>query len=131
MEIALQTARALAMSLELPEKFFTNNMTEPVAQMVLLRYPALAAATSSSQAAAPVAQACGAHTDCGFLTLLVQDQSKDGGLQILNNSGVWIDAPQKEVRKRYFINSLYYICLSIDIYYLFVQFCFDRLVLTL
>ena len=38
----------------------------------------------------------GAHTDCGFLTLLVQDQLVDGGLQILHKDGTWRNAPQRE-----------------------------------
>ena len=85
LKCSIEIAKALALSLGLPETFFTSNMTNPVAQMVLLRYPK----PSESQ------QACGAHTDCGFLTLLAQDQ-KMGGLEIQGLDGEWIKATQLE-----------------------------------
>jgi isopenicillin N synthase-like dioxygenase len=83
LQVSLEISRALALSLELNESFFTENMQKAVAQMVLLRYPPPTELT----------QACGAHTDCGFLTLLAQDQ-KHGGLQIQDNNGSWIPASQ-------------------------------------
>uniref|UniRef100_A0A7S4ICU2 Fe2OG dioxygenase domain-containing protein n=1 Tax=Vannella robusta TaxID=1487602 RepID=A0A7S4ICU2_9EUKA len=91
MEVSLQVSRCLALSLGLDEHFFTANMTNPVAQMVLLRYPP--APTDENQN--PLRPGCGAHTDCGFLTLLVQDKDVDG-LQIKDSEGNWIDAPQQE-----------------------------------
>ena len=85
LKVAYEISRALALSLGLKENFFIDSMTNPVAQMVLLRYPP------------PLNNevGCGAHTDCGFLTLLVQDKVQDA-LQIKDKSGNWIDAPQKE-----------------------------------
>lgn len=85
LRVAREVSRALALSLELRESFFTDSMTQTVAQMVLLRYPPPTEHT----------QACGAHTDCGFLTLLAQDQA-NGGLQIYSNGGQWIEAKQLE-----------------------------------
>ena len=36
----------------------------------------------------------GAHTDSGFLSLLLQDDV--GGLQVMNGAGEWVDAPPVE-----------------------------------
>ena len=88
-EVALQVSRCLALSLGLVEDFFTTNMTNPVAQMVLLRYPPPLVGADG----VPLQPGCGAHTDCGFLTLLVQDKQLDA-LQIQNNDGCWVDAAQ-------------------------------------
>ena len=53
--------------------------------MVLLRYPP----PQNNETG------CGAHTDCGFLTLLVQDNVQNA-LQIKDKAGNWIDAPQRK-----------------------------------
>lgn len=53
--------RCLALSLKLEEDFFEKHLQHPCAQMVLLRY-------------APQEKiGCNAHTDCGFLTILAQE----------------------------------------------------------
>jgi isopenicillin N synthase-like dioxygenase len=83
--VSLEIARALALSLGLDEHFFTRRMDKAVAQMVLLRYPPPPA--GSHQAG------CGAHTDCGFLTLLQQDLD---GLEIKDKQGNWVEAPRLE-----------------------------------
>ena len=85
LKVAHEISRALALSLGLKETFFIDSMTNPVAQMVLLRYPP----PQNNETG------CGAHTDCGFLTLLVQDNVQDA-LQIKDKAGNWIDAPQRE-----------------------------------
>ena len=85
LKVAHEISRALALSLGLEENFFIDSMTNPVAQMVLLRYPP----PQNNEIG------CGAHTDCGFLTLLVQDSVQDA-LQIKDKAGNWIDAPQRE-----------------------------------
>jgi isopenicillin N synthase-like dioxygenase len=60
-------ARGLALSLELPGDFFTSRMQHPIAQLLLLRYPPPPPAQVAAQYVG-----CGAHTDCGFLTILAQ-----------------------------------------------------------
>ena len=53
--------------------------------MVLLRYPPPPAGSRQT--------GCGAHTDCGFLTLLQQDLD---GLEIKDKQGNWVEAPRLE-----------------------------------
>ena len=86
MTVALETAQALALSLGLPIDFFVTNMTHAVAQMVLLKYPPPEDALSNRPG-------CSAHKDCGFLTLLVQEQSM-GGLEIYSTDQEWVNVPQ-------------------------------------
>jgi isopenicillin N synthase-like dioxygenase len=74
--------KALAMSLELPIDFFVDRCSDPVAQMVLLRYPS----TTNLRHR----RGCGSHTDCGFITMLSQDES---GLEVQRADGTWVLAP--------------------------------------
>lgn len=55
-------ARGLALALSLPEGFFEARMHDPVAQLLLLRYPP--AADAAAVAAARARVGCGEHTDC-------------------------------------------------------------------
>lgn len=92
LELSRVIARGLALSLSLPESFFTDKMRDPVAQLLMLRYPpppqrAQAAAGEQEQQYV----GCGAHTDCGFLTIL--GQSDVPGLQVKMASGEWVVAP--------------------------------------
>ena len=90
MRLAKEIAACLAISLGLEEDFFTKCMTNPVANMVLLRYPP---PPMAEDGVTPLQTGCGAHTDCGFLTLLVQDKSADA-LQVKGKDGKWHEAPQ-------------------------------------
>lgn len=75
LELSRVVARGLALSLSLPETFFTDKMQDPVAQLLLLRYPPPSKLQQLSAGAAGAGQqfvGCGAHTDCGFLTILAQ-----------------------------------------------------------
>ena len=84
--VATRLMQALALSLDLPIDYFVSKcQRSPHPQMVLLRYPP--APTSSSET---VATGCGAHTDCGFLTILTQDQP---GLEVRTAKGTWVSAP--------------------------------------
>ena len=74
-------ARATAAALGQPPHWFDAALTDPVAQLVLLRYPgvegggvggAAAAAAAGEREGAPPAPGCGAHTDCGLITLVAQ-----------------------------------------------------------
>ena len=60
-------ATALAAALGEPPSAFDEAMATPATVMVMLRYDATKLAEGSSTG-------CGAHTDCGFLTLLAQEE---------------------------------------------------------
>jgi isopenicillin N synthase-like dioxygenase len=76
---------AFAMSLGLDEQFFVNRMKKPIANMRLLHYPPHSPVSGQKVIGA------GAHSDYGFVTILLQDQI--GGLQVQNLRGEWIEAP--------------------------------------
>ena len=87
-----QVVRCLAISLGLDEYFFLREMTDPIAQMVCLRYPP-AQPTTILEGNPTFSTGCNAHTDCGFLTLLIQEKNTSP-LQVKNANGVWVDVPQ-------------------------------------
>jgi isopenicillin N synthase-like dioxygenase len=74
----------IAASLGLAEDYFADALARPSATVRLLHYPPL-----SAEAAREVL-GCGAHTDWGFITLLLQDDC--GGLEIETASGGWLNA---------------------------------------
>lgn len=88
--LARRIARGLALSLRQEETFFESCLQHPAANMVLLRYSARPEATVTEEGE-PIVTGCGEHTDCGFLTILAQDNV--GGLQVKHADGRWIDAP--------------------------------------
>ncbi|MFU8926082.1 isopenicillin N synthase family dioxygenase [Acinetobacter puyangensis] len=73
---------AFALALGLPEGYFKSMVTCPPAKLRLIHYPFDATAEDKP--------GIGAHTDYECFTLLLADQS---GLEVLNEDGVWIDAP--------------------------------------
>ncbi|KAI8466920.1 MAG: hypothetical protein J3K34DRAFT_524163 [Monoraphidium minutum] len=68
--VSRDLARGLALALRLDERFFADRMRDPVAQLLLLRYPP---APPAKRGGGRRVVGCGAHTDCGFLTVLAQD----------------------------------------------------------
>lgn len=74
----------LAASLGLDEDYFAEALAEPNAAVRLLHYPPQPAQAPTDRLG------CGAHTDWGFVTLLLQDDC--GGLEVELPSGEWLQA---------------------------------------
>jgi len=84
--LAVQVMDALALALDLPADTFASFNHDPACRLRLLHYPPQAAQPE------PGEKGCGAHTDFGSVTLLLQDDA--GGLQVQDvETGAWIDAP--------------------------------------
>jgi isopenicillin N synthase-like dioxygenase len=77
--------RGFALALGLEEKFFDRFVTKPPSQLRLIHYP--------YDAQAQDAAGIGAHTDYECFTILL---STAPGLEVMNGSGKWIDAPPLE-----------------------------------
>lgn len=74
----------IASSLALPQDYFAEALVEPSVSVRLLHYPPLGSDIADDLLG------CGAHTDWGFITLLLQDDC--GGLEVETASGVWLKA---------------------------------------
>lgn len=68
----------------LAEDYFDPMLAEPMATLRLIHYPPQPGAVRNNQIG------CGAHTDWGAVTLLLQDDT--GGLEVQDASGEWLYA---------------------------------------
>jgi isopenicillin N synthase-like dioxygenase len=83
-EAASRMERALSMALGLDPTYFESRPGETMFHLRLIHYPPMETLTPE-----PGQLGCGAHTDYGTLTLLADDGN--GGLQVRQRSGEWID----------------------------------------
>jgi isopenicillin N synthase-like dioxygenase len=76
--------RLIALSLDLPERYFDGYFSDPNASLRLLHYPPHPVGAPANQLGA------GTHTDWGAITILAQDSC--GGLEVQTSAGDWIRA---------------------------------------
>lgn len=84
LKLSAQLTCALALSLDLEKHYFDAMIDNSMSVLRLLHYPPHPPGATVDQLG------CGAHTDWGCLTILLQDHV--GGLEVRNTSGEWISA---------------------------------------
>ncbi len=89
-DLGRRISRGFALALDLPEAFFAERLQRPTAILRILHYPE---SGGLRDAESGEAVSCGAHSDYGYLTILAQDE--EGGLQVQDRAGRWIDVPPR------------------------------------
>lgn len=87
--LATDMMRIFALALNLDEHYFENTIDRNISMMRVLRYPKQTTAPLPGQLRA------GAHSDYGSMTILRKELS-DGGLQVKNKAGEWVNVPVVE-----------------------------------
>lgn len=90
LRVARGLTQAFALSLGLKEGFFAEKVKYPDAAFAFNYYPPLPPQDDTS---GPGQTSIGSHTDFQLFTILWQDTQ--GGLQVLNRDGQWLNAPPK------------------------------------
>ena len=85
LDLGQRLLRLFALSLDLPEAFFTDLATKPTMHLRLFHYPPQPADSADNQFGIPP------HSDLGMITILNQDPI--GGLEVRKRDGEWIAAP--------------------------------------
>ena len=81
-QVGLQVSRLISLSLGMPFDYFDPSFSQQKSPLRILRYPPHPKITQYNQLG------CGAHTDWGWITLLLQDNA--GGLEVETASGEWV-----------------------------------------
>ncbi|KAH6715586.1 2og-Fe oxygenase family protein [Leptodontidium sp. MPI-SDFR-AT-0119] len=84
--LARHLTRSFSLALSLPETYLDPKITYPDAGIGLNYYPSIPPSTSGLEEQVSI----GSHTDFQLFTILWQDSN--GGLQVLNREGEWINA---------------------------------------
>jgi isopenicillin N synthase-like dioxygenase len=84
LRVSQEVLYALAFTLDLPPDYFDAFCDMPVSTLRLLHYP------TQPEKPLPGEKGCGAHTDWGAVTILLQDDA--GGLQVQSGTRGWIHA---------------------------------------
>ncbi|CZT16154.1 related to isopenicillin N synthase and related dioxygenases [Ramularia collo-cygni] len=85
--LAMSLVRLFALAFDLPETAFDSDFSFPIWGLRALHYPPMPADSEEH------ANGLGAHADFSWITLVLQDEV--GGLEVLNQDGVWVEAPPK------------------------------------
>lgn len=89
MTLGLRILEHLAIGLDVDPAIFKRAYEKPLRRGQLVYYPPICEADIEAKRFGAAA-----HTDLGVLTILQQDHR--GGLQIMNRSGEWLEAPPLE-----------------------------------
>jgi isopenicillin N synthase-like dioxygenase len=89
LSLAKQLTRSFALALSLPETYFDAKIKYPDAGVAINYYPTISISSSFSNNEKEQVS-IGSHTDFQLFTILWQDCN--GGLQVLNKDGEWLNA---------------------------------------
>ncbi|KAH9884543.1 2OG-Fe(II) oxygenase [Xylariomycetidae sp. FL2044] len=90
--LARRLVRVFALALDLPEDYLDSMTSHPDAAVALNYYPTIPASALKAVEGGKEEEAVsiGSHTDLQLFTMLWQDSN--GGLQVLNRDGQWLNA---------------------------------------